>query len=169
LGEQGELKPLSTSPEQQGSSISSKPSNLQPIMSILGGVTTALILVTVVIVVTMRLRCGREQRNNHGGINGSSHPDQTWKTDSGENSSADLQAATMDGLLQQQSPGNQSINQSINQSEFTRPPPTKLYRRNISTVPTKLVNIVRCANHAEGLVYPNFFGLFSRFSGRGTH
>ena len=62
LSEQGELKPLSTSPEQQESaSNGSNSSQLQPLMSILGGVATALILVTVVIIVTMRLRCGSRQ------------------------------------------------------------------------------------------------------------
>ena len=55
-----ELKPLSTSPEQQESHLGRSPSpepqsgNFQPIMSILGGVATALVLVTVVIIVTMR-------------------------------------------------------------------------------------------------------------------
>lgn len=54
-----ELKPLSTSPEQQESHLGSpspepQSGNFQPIMSILGGVATALVLVTVVIIVTMR-------------------------------------------------------------------------------------------------------------------
>ena len=108
LSEQGELKPLSTSPEQQESaSSSSKGSNssqLQPLMSILGGVATALILVSVVIVVTMRLRCGGGRRDLHG----SSSHDHTWKTDSGENSSVDLQAVDHHQtgvLLRNSSPG----------------------------------------------------------------
>ena len=88
LSEQGELKPLSTSPEHQGSQGSPSPSpqssNFQPIMSILGGVATALVLVTVVIIVTMRLRCSGLR--HHHTPNGSH--DHTWKTDSGcENSS----------------------------------------------------------------------------------
>ena len=88
LSEQGELKPLSTSPEHQGSQGSPSPSpqssNFQPIMSILGGVATALVLVTVVIVVTMRLRCSG-LRHHHTPNNSHDH---TWKTDSGcENSS----------------------------------------------------------------------------------
>ena len=83
LSEQGELKPLSTSPEHQGSQGSPSPSpqssNFQPIMSILGGVATALVLVTVVIIVTMRLRCSG-LRHNH---TPNSSLDHTWKLDSG--------------------------------------------------------------------------------------
>ena len=54
-------------------------------MSILGGVATAIALVTVVIIVTMRLRCGaiRHQTPNH-------HDHSTWKTDSVENSNGSL-------------------------------------------------------------------------------
>ena len=106
LSEQGELKPLSTSPEQQesASSSGSNSSQLQPLMSILGGVTTALILVTVVIIVTMRLRCGgRREVPSH---------DHTWKTDSGgDNSSVDLQAVDnhMGVLLRNRSPGKYSF------------------------------------------------------------
>ena len=48
-------------------------------MSILGGVATALVLVTVVIIVTMRLRCSGLR--HHYTPNGSH--DHTWKTDSG--------------------------------------------------------------------------------------
>ena len=73
-------------------------------MSILGGVTTALILVTVVIIVTMRLRCGgRREVPSH---------DHTWKTDSGgDNSSVDLQAVDnhMGVLLRNRSPGKYSF------------------------------------------------------------
>ena len=70
-------------------------------MSILGGVTTALILVTVVIIVTMRLRCGGSRREVP------SH-DHTWKTDSGgDNSSVDLQAVDnhMGVIMRNRSPG----------------------------------------------------------------
>ncbi len=68
--------------------------SLQPLMSILGGVATALILVTVVIIVTMRLRCGT------GSDRATGSGENTWKTDSGENSVADgVQAQDAAGLL----------------------------------------------------------------------
>ena len=102
LSEQGELKPLSTSPEHQGSKGSPSPSpqssNFQPIMSILGGVATALVLVTVVIIVTMRLRCSGLR--HHHTPNGSH--DHTWKTDSGcgENSSTGASGDSVSDLQQ---------------------------------------------------------------------
>ena len=115
LSETGEIKPLSTSPEHQGSqgnpSPSPQSSNFQPIMSILGGVATALVLVTVVIIVTMRLRCSGLR--HHHTPNGSH--DHTWKTDSGcenstsngatgDNSVADLQVnSDMTAFLRSQS------------------------------------------------------------------
>ena len=80
-------------------------------MSILGGVATALVLVTVVIIVTMRLRCSGLR--HHHTPNGSH--DHTWKTDSGcenstsngatgDNSVADLQVnSDMTAFLRSQS------------------------------------------------------------------
>lgn len=72
-------------------------------MSILGGVATALVLVTVVIIVTMRLRCNHLHHNHHLHHHHDAN-DQTWKTSEGgattENSSSgssiDLQQADLE-------------------------------------------------------------------------
>ncbi|CAB4068057.1 unnamed protein product [Lepeophtheirus salmonis] len=78
LGEQGELKPLSTLPEKQGSF---ERAWLHPILTIVGGIGSALILVSLVIILALKFRCAMRRNSPNSSLH-----EHTWKTDNSDSS-----------------------------------------------------------------------------------
>lgn len=114
LTEQGELKPRATLPEKQGAEGIEQ--RFQPYLSIVGGIGCGLVLMTLLILITMRLRF----RPGGAGIAGGSAPSsfqasqgRTWRTDSGE--IVKLDDKDMDPLAP--SPGPLSIATTVSGSQ----------------------------------------------------
>ncbi|XP_071745954.1 nephrin isoform X2 [Lepeophtheirus salmonis] len=107
LGEQGELKPLSTLPEKQGSF---ERAWLHPILTIVGGIGSALILVSLVIILALKFRCAMRRNSPNSSLH-----EHTWKTDNSDSnkSLSMIDNQEVDDLFQS-SPGTAGDNDGTN-------------------------------------------------------
>lgn len=130
MSDQGELKPRATLPEKQGTILTGGEGgghfastlangSLEPMLSIIGGVTCALLLMTVVIFVTLKLKCAHHHRQlQQGGVamggvagggargGGRESGGKKWKTsDEGRGKNKMGAGPSEDGDLLQSSPG----------------------------------------------------------------